>query len=136
MANSSCSFRLSQEGHNILNRLSLFCQNIIICQPPSSPLSEEIRNWLTPRPPSTVADMRLQYRPKKNQNFTLSRVCARSPDVSPDIHYSICSDLHLPNLPTASCRLLATPVHRCMHWPPHVPTNHNHKNLSSLLRLH
>ena len=45
--------------------------------------------------------------------FKTVRVWARSHGVSPDIHYSICSDSHSPNLLAASCR----------HVPRRVLTN-------------
>ena len=56
--------------------------------------------------------------------FKTARVRARSLVVSPDIHYRVCSDLHLPNLRAA------TPRRTCSR------TNYMNKNLSSLLRLY
>ena len=55
--------------------------------------------------------------------FKSARVEASRRDVSPDIHYSVCSDLHSPNLRAATRR------HTCSR------TRYVNKNLSSSLRL-
>ena len=47
--------------------------------------------------------------------FKPVKVWARSRDVSLDIHYSICSDSHSPNLPAASCRHMLVPARACAH---------------------
>ena len=57
-------------------------------------------------------------------SFKTARVGARSRDVSPDIHYSVRSDLHSPNLRTATRRRM------CSRTP------YMNENLSSSLRLY
>ena len=56
--------------------------------------------------------------------FKAARVGARSRDVSPDIHYSVCSDSHSPNLRASTCRRICS------------QTRYMNKNLSTSLRLH
>ena len=56
--------------------------------------------------------------------FKTATVGARSRDVSPDIHYSIFSDSHSPNLRAAPCRRTCS------------QTRYMNENLSSLLRLY
>ena len=56
--------------------------------------------------------------------FKAARVGARSHDVSPDIHYSVCSDLYSPNLRAATCRRMCS------------QTRYMKENLSSSLGLY
>ena len=92
--------QLCHMGHN----------GILVMSPPSLSSSVQIK-------PELSIDA------TKSQ-FNTARVGARSLNVSPDIHYSICSDSHSPNLRAATRRRTCS------------RTRYMNKNMSSSLRLY